>query len=102
MTPEIADVSDVDRYIIARLPLDVEGVVDAVRQLVRAVICGEGEQVSSVLNVRYARRYLLISAGLPLGAVPGVGPHGFDNVYPPQASGVQGKTNDGEKDIGSR
>jgi len=41
-------------------------------------------------------RYLLMSAGLPLGALAGVVPHGFESVNPPDESGVQEETNVGE------
>ncbi len=42
---KVADVSDLDSQIVAWLPLNVERVVDGVRQLVGAVIGGKGEEL---------------------------------------------------------
>ena len=38
VAPQIADVSDVDRQIVARLPLNIQRLVHRVRQFVLAVV----------------------------------------------------------------
>ena len=47
MTAEIADVADLDGQIVTRLPLNVERLVQRVRQFVGAVVVGEREQRES-------------------------------------------------------
>ncbi len=44
MAAEIADVANFDCQVLARLPLDVESVVDGVGQFVGAIVGGKGEQ----------------------------------------------------------
>lgn len=44
MPAEVADIADLDGQIIARLPLDVQRVVDAVGKLVVAIVEGEREK----------------------------------------------------------
>src|ERR1700728_2070036 len=47
MTPQVADVADLDREIVPRLPLNIQRLVHGVRKLVRAVVVREREQRNS-------------------------------------------------------
>src|SRR6266481_3217029 len=51
MAAEVADVADLDGEIFTGLPLNIEGVVDGVRQFVGAVIDSEWEDLRSCLNL---------------------------------------------------
>ncbi len=48
MAAEVADVAELDGEVVARLPLDVEGVVDGVGQLVGAVVDAERDRLAVV------------------------------------------------------
>src|SRR5882762_710608 len=70
MAPEIADITDSDRKILARLPLNVESLVHGVRKLIRPVVIRKREELRAVrdglgvrqVNLRWiaARRSLEI------------------------------------------
>ena len=44
MTSEIAHVANFDREVLTRLPLNVERLVESIREFVGTVVIGEGEQ----------------------------------------------------------
>src|ERR1700733_12341564 len=52
MAAEVANVSYLDGEVMARLPLDIKGVVDGVRQLVVLSVIGEGKHLRTVLDLR--------------------------------------------------
>ena len=44
MASEIADVADVNGQVVARLPLNIESLIDGVGQLVGAIVDAKGKQ----------------------------------------------------------
>src|SRR5208337_2876535 len=53
VTPQVADVADLNQEVVARLPLNVQGVVDGVGQLVLAVINRNGKKRKPSFYPRY-------------------------------------------------
>src|SRR5882757_9720128 len=58
VTAKVADVSELDGEVIARLPLDVQGVVDGVGQLVVLGVVGEGEHLRAVGDLSGCRKVI--------------------------------------------
>ena len=56
MAAEIADVTNLDRQVLARLPLDIESAVDGIGQFVGAIVGSEGEQRSPGADGRCIRK----------------------------------------------
>ena len=78
VAPDIADIADVHCHIVAWLPLDIEGVIDAIGEFVCPVVRRKGEERRSVGDVCRARKILAdvcwIAAWLvSWGGAPGIG-----------------------------
>ncbi len=78
MTPEISDIADLDHEVATRLPLDVEGVVDAVGEFVLAIVDGEGEELRSAFDCVDVRKIVNDVLGISRGRglqcrAPGIG-----------------------------
>ena len=71
VAPDIANVADVHGHIVAWLPLDVEGVIDAVGSLFARLYVAKEKSGAPLAMSAVLGRYLLMSAGLPLGWFPG-------------------------------
>ena len=52
MTAQVADVTDLDRQVVARLPLNIERVIDGVGQFVGTVVSGKGEKLRAIDDCR--------------------------------------------------
>ena len=78
MTAEIADVADFECQIVARLPLDVQRVVDTVGQLVGPVVDAERDRLTVVDHVGSAVAVVLNAVGVRqvIGQVRGLGIRG--------------------------
>ncbi len=52
MTADVADVADIDREVVARLPLNIQRVVEGIRQLVRAIVDAERDGLTVIVDGR--------------------------------------------------
>src|ERR1700722_6000732 len=65
---KVADVSDFDRKIVSRLPLDIERVVDGVGKLIGTVVSGEGKQLRTTRNGGLVWKVLRDVGGIAAGS----------------------------------